>query len=303
MRVTVKPIRPIRAMVIVLLLLAGCGSGAVNSSDPDAAPPPASAPIGPPSWFPIGPDISQPDQLNRVDAGVLSLRRQPQWFLGMARTLGSAEYTAYWARMNPDAPDTRPSSDGLHVPAALPYPQRAEDIPLDDHGVSLEMNVSVSSDPDVLLLDLKLSSADQPLQREVQPRRTNALPFLFSICVDARPINIVATGGDSGSGGFGADLPYMIPLLNRGASRTWQIRLDARSLAAMMPDARAHAVAIVAAFSNRQHEVYFADDGIPLDGLIQPRGAQPDSQILVRSEAVRLQWTGERWTPSNSTRQ
>ena len=162
------------------------------------------------------------------------------------------------------------------------------------------LGISTTADPVVLLLILNLSSHDQPLMREVESGWTNALPFLFAIFIDGRPVTVTATNGETDGGAFGADTPYMIPLVSQGSTKTWQIHLDARSLNAMLPDAHAHWVALVAAFSNRQHEVYFVGDGPPLDSLVQPRGAKSDSQILVRSQPAQLQWTGERWTTERS---
>ena len=286
-------------MTVALLLLSGCGSDSVRAPDPAAASPPINAPMGQPSWFPIGPDISQPGKLADVDIQVLSLGSQPQWFLGMARTVSSSEYSTYWSRMSAGSPATRPA-DAQLFPAALPYPHSVQDIALRDHGATLGLDISTTSDPTELLLILNLSSPDQPLMREVEAGWTNALPFLFSIFIDGRPVTVTATSSETSGGAFGADTPYMIPLVSQGSTKNWQMHLDARSLNAMLPDTRAHSVALVAAFSNRQHEVYFIGDGPSLGSLVQPRGAKPDSQILVRSQPVQLQWTGERWLVSNA---
>jgi hypothetical protein len=247
------------------------------------------------SWFPIGPDISHVSELSDVESRVLSLRNEPRWFLGMARSVSSAEYSAYWSRMKSGFADTRPANGSkFYIPAPPPYPRTLEDLPLRDHGVSLDLSIATSSDPSALMLGLRLSSAEHPLSREVEPTWTNALPFLFAVYIDGKAITVSATDGDKAG-----DLPYMIPLAGPGSTRAWQIRLAAKSLAAMLPDPHPHDVALAAVFSNRQHEVYFGDVGPSLDNLIQPRGAKPDSQILLRSRPVHLRWTGDHWLTTN----
>jgi hypothetical protein len=285
-------------MVIGLLLLFGCGGAADGTPDPrpEALVPPVVEPTGQPSWFPIGADISQPGDLDQAQARVLSLGQQPHWFLCMPRKVSSAEYAAYWSRMNGSFATSRPAEgDDLYIPAALPYPKDLEALPLRDDGVSLELKASTSPEPAVLLLTLRLASPEEPLMREVQSGCTNVLPFLFAVCVDGKAVAVTATGDDTSGGGFGDDMPFMIPLVGKGSTRSWQIHLDAKSLAAQLPDAHAHAVALTAVFSNFQHEVYFGGSEPSLASLIIPRGAGADSQIVVRSNSVELRWTGTAW--------
>jgi hypothetical protein len=288
---------PIHVMVIGLLLLFGCGGGADRAPDPGppALAPPAVELAARPSWFPIGGDISQPGDLDEAQARVLSLGQQPHWFLAMPRKVSSSEYAAYWSRMNGGYVTTRPTGDDLYIPAALPYPQDVQALPLRDDGVSLELEASTTPDAAVLVLTLRLSSPQQPLVREVQLGQTNVLPFLFAICVDGKTVAVTATGDDISGGGFGDERPFMIPLVAKGSTKTWQIHLDANSLAARLPDAHAHAVTLTAVFSNFQHEVYFGDSEPSLASLIIPSGARQDSQIVVRSNSVTLQWTGAVW--------
>ena len=296
-----KPALPIHILLALLLLLGGCRRAVIHINDPDTMPSTiADEQTGRPSWFPIGPDISSVSQLADSQNQVLSLRNQPRWFLGMARSVGSAEYSAYWSRMKGDLANTRPADGGkFFIPAPPPYPARLEDLPLRDHGVTLDLSIATSSDPAVLLLGLRLSSADPSLSREVEPSWTNALPFLFALYIDGKAVAVSATDGEKPG-----DMPYMIPLVGQGSTRTWQIRLNAKSIAEMLPDAQPHDLALAAVFSNRQHEAYFGDVGPSLDNLIQPRGATPDSQILVRSHPVQLRWTGDHWqTPKTQEQQ
>jgi hypothetical protein len=238
-------------------------------------------------------------QLAHVQTEVLGLRKQPRWFLGMAKTTDSAEFTAYWSRMNAGFAASRPANaDNFYIFVSPPYPATLQDIPLRDHGVTLGLDILTFPDPALLVLRLQLTSADQALSREVDPGWTNALPFLFAVYIDGKAVTLSATDGEKSG-----DAPYMVPLVNQGSTITWQIHLDAHSLAQMLPDAHPHSVALAAVFSNRQHEVYFGDAGPSLDSLIQPRGAQPDSQVLVRSSPVHLRWTGDRWLTPKSDEQ
>ncbi len=70
----------------------------------------------------------------------------------------------------------------------------------------------------------------------------------------------------------------------------WDLKVDARSLQALLPDNRPHTLSMAAAFSNLQHWGSLT----PSFALIRP-GREGQTQIIVRSRVVTMKWTGAKW--------
>ena len=150
-------------------------------------------------------------------------------------------------------------------------------------------------------LNLRLKSSEKEIFREVEHRWTNALPFLFAFYVDGKAITIQSTGyGKMG----GAN--RIIRLVESGAARTWELRLDSKSLRSLLPDSGPHDLCMIAAFSDRQHEGYFSDEEQAITRIANPlvSSEKPigQKQVVVRSGVACLKWSGTEWmvTPARN---
>lgn len=276
-------------MLVVLLGVGGC-----HGEQAKPAPPALS---GKPSWLAIGPDVYQEKDRDEAETQVLAVRSDcPRWFLGYSKSVSKEDFDAYLQEQRQDGTKIlMESADGKHfLPTAVPYPRGFDDLPTEDQGVRLALGAGASNDPSYVLLTLKLSSQTRDVEREVEHRWTNTLPFLFAFYVDGQAVQVR-------SAGFGRDggVNYAVPLVKAGGEHDWAVKVDAASLRALLPDGRPHELAIVAAFSDRQHE-WFAEGSDHVMRLSQLfMGHEGHKQIVVRSEAARLQWTGERWAATS----
>lgn len=105
----------------------------------------------------------------------------------------------------------------------------------------------------------------------------------------------------------------MYPLVDAGGGKTYALRVDTRSIDALLADAvsslrpsgegreREHieevrTLDIVVSFAERQHEGHFDDDRIRrLNVMFRPDDTGPP--ILIRSQPVRLERRDGRWVP------
>lgn len=265
--------------------------------------PPAEFPLtGQPTWFPLGKEIYHETEHREAEKEILALVMEPRWFLGYSREVTAREYDAYLEtrRQQGDKFSIQETPDGKHyVPATPPYPKTLEDLPLVDHEVQLAMQAAATADPHIITLNLQLTSPDRTVYREVEHRWTNVLPFLFTFYIDGKAY-------PSPNEGFGKSggMHQFIELVPSRGHRDWSIKVDADSLKKLLPDAKPHELAIVAAFSERQHEGHVSDGDLLKalhdDGESPHAGKDVDPetarQLLLRSNVARIRWTGTTWT-------
>lgn len=278
-------------IVLFAMLLAFGVSGCQHAKPPHpaiAAAPERAALVGRPSWLPLGPEVYQEDDRDEAEKGLLAFRPQPRWFLGFTKEVSKAEFDQYLDRTHGKAQES--DDGGYCLPDPPPYPKRLEDIPLEDQGVRLTLTASVAEEPSTMLLTLTLTSRDKPVRREVEHRWTNTLPLLFAFYVDGKAVVVPSNGFEK----FGG-VAYMVPLVEKGGTKTWNLKANALSLRSLLPDSRPHELAVAAAFSNRQHEGYF--EGAPMErgNLHGGPNGEDRPQVLVRSGAARLKWDGTNW--------
>ena len=126
----------------------------------------------------------------------------------------------------------------------------------------LGLVASASVDPTIVLLELTLESKDMPIQRQVEHRWTNTLPFLFAFWVDGQAVTVPLTSFNKAGG-----VAWMTPLVEKGRREKMvgQSQFPV-SLRRLLPDARPHSLSVAAAFANSQHEGYFEDSEKVRDG-------------------------------------
>jgi hypothetical protein len=235
-----------------------------------------------PSWFAIGPEVYHEGEVTEAEKRVLSVRLEPRWFVGGDKAVSKAKYDAYFAGSS--AP-VQKQTNGLFFIPNPPYPKQLDDLPLEDHGVSLGLDASPCDDPSVVLLKLELKSKDMPVRRQVEHRWTNTLPFLFAFYVDGQAVVVESTSFEKEGG-----VDWMDPLVEKGGARKWSVKIKAESLRALLPDTRPHTLAVAAAFANRQHEGFFEDSERLTGG-----GDSAEPPMVVRSGIAQLKWDGTKW--------
>lgn len=174
----------------------------------------------------------------------------------------------------------------------LPPPTSIEAIPLTDQGASLDLQIAPDElDPRLLRVRVVLRANGRALDREVEHRHTNILPFLFAVRAEGQTVASrsavyegVRLGGANG----------MVDLVPAGGRRTWDLTVTARSLERLLPRPLPGKLEIVVAFSERQHEpVDMLDDR----GVEHMSGPANRRDLLVRSEMVRLTRRETSWYP------
>ena len=263
--------------------LAGCQS----------APPKPNELLGRPSWVALGPDVIHEGEVDAVASKqLLSFGARPQWFDSKDYSKSKPIPNNTFMRGN------KPQPQLLTYPILFPYPMKLEEVPLVDRGVRLAVEAHADQPPN-LAITLKLSSEDKNVVRELMHRHSNALPFLFSIYVDQ---NAVAAPPPQNPPPIYGDELWLDTLVRSGQTRIWNVKVDSASLEQFLPDAKPHRIALVVAFSSRQHyEVSVQEAGWDLNlfDQIEPEApgaiGGPRSQVLVRSNVIYLDWTGTGW--------
>jgi peptidoglycan/xylan/chitin deacetylase (PgdA/CDA1 family) len=244
--------------------------------------------VGRPSWLPIGPEVYQERDVEAAAQTVLKVRPEPRWFTGFPHLVTKAEFDQYMAETEPNVKYQVEASPGEYpIPMLPPFPKSIDDLPLEDHGARLSLSAKASDDVAILQFHIGLTSGADALQREVEHRWSNTLPFLFAFYVDGRAATLPNHGWGRSGGVQG-----FVPLVTANGSRQWDIHVDAQRVRDLLPDGRRHSLAIVAAFCNSQHEGYSEGGRVELSNKVNG-----PSLILVRSEPAILNWDGSRWLP------
>ncbi len=259
---------------------------------------------GQPFWFPLGEEVYHEGDVDEAEKEVLSFRAEPRWFLAASKLVSKKEYEACvrgveekkrGQRVKSEVSSSLLESHGgkFEIPDALPFPKRLEEIPKEDQGVTLKIGVANTRDPKILMLKLTLGASKRAVIREVEHRWNNVVPFLFSIFADGYAVKRELTSfGKEGA------LNYPITLVERGGQRTWELKVEAASIDALVANSEVRKIQLTACFSERQHVGYFDGDDNPILHMETLTLEHP--QILTRSNTVSLVRSNGRWRVEDS---
>lgn len=216
----------------------------------------------PPVWFDLGGINYFSSGADEAASAILSFRAYPRWFRSF-------------------------KGPGMRRPNTI------EAVLLEDQGASLDLQIAPDElDPRLLRVRVVLRAGGRALEREVEHRHTNVLPFLFALRADgqtvaSQPVGWMKFGGING----------MVDLVPAGGERTWDLVVTARSLEPLLPRPLPHKVEVAVAFSERQHEPV---DMLDEDTLSQTVIDHADRQeVLVRSPVVTLIGREGSWYPGD----
>lgn len=202
-------------------------------------------------------EVYQENDRLTVQTNVLQVMQEPRWFTGF----GS------------QPPDT------------------IQAISLTNQGATLSLQIQPTDSPDILLFVLTLNAGNRTLWREVEHRRTNILPFLFTFAADGKSI-----GPKPFAWGEICGANSMTELVSPGKSASWNLKVDSKSLLAAIGKYPFHTLTVVAAFSEYQHD-YPAFCGDPSQEWRgdKPQGYFKGPPIVLRSNVVALHFDGQTW--------
>lgn len=262
--------------LFLLLVLPCCAVGSANVDTAGLS--------GQPSWFPLGREVYRASDRMAAQAEPMGLVPQSRWFLSLPRAVIKAEYDA-WATQQKGVQQEVFKDGAYMIPAELPYPKDLASLPLKDQGATLDLVVANSQAPEELVLRLTLKSKERGIYREVEHRWTNITPFLFALYADGEAITRIETGFYKMGGAS-----QFIDVVEACGENTWTLRLTTESLNTLVgPEAKE--VAIIAAFSERQHEAYLPGSQLRSTLL---HGLPP--QILIRSNVARILRDSAGWS-------
>ena len=234
---------------------------------------------GQPDWFPLGGEVYHARDRVAAERAILEFRPQPHWFLGFPKPATPEQFAA-WLKTQPGQFDLQKPVDGeFQIPTTPARPERLSDLSLKDQGASLKFTVEPSTDPDLLEFGLDLSADERAIQREIEHRHTNVIPFLFAFYVDGKAVRKEEQAFEKDGGS-----KQLVELVPTKSHRHSKLRVARKSLETILP-AHASEVTIVAAFSERQHAG--ATDQLQFDGEVWDLEHIP-RQILIRSNAVNV---------------
>ena len=232
---------------------------------------------GQPSWFPLGGEVYRANARFDAQAEPMGLMPQPRWFLCYPRVVTEAEYRAWEAQQQ----GTQSLEEGIFmIPQELPFPESLSALPRNDQGATLDLIVQDSEAPGEWVMQLTLATTDRDIYREVEHRWTNITPFLFALFADGKAVRRELAGFSKMGGAM-----QWVALVEPGGQKTWTLRVATESIRALAGD-KAKEVAIVAAFSERQHEAY--SPGHPMHRNVLISDSLPRPQIVVRSNVFRI---------------
>ena len=251
---------------------------------------------GQPSWFPLGVEVYHENERFEAQRGLLEFQAEPRWFLGSLKAVTKDEFETFEKKQHVVTKETpvpqagQAVEDMYQIPASPPYPKKIGDVPLEDQGATLHLDVANGDTPVELVFTLKLTAGDRAVRREVEHRWTNVLPFLFAFFADGKPVSRELHSFDKMRGAN-----QLVDLVPADGQKVWRLRVATESIDAIV-GADAKEVAIVAAFSERQHEGYFPGDIIARFEVWDLEHVAP--QITIRSNVVRLMRSGRGWVVS-----
>jgi len=256
--------------------------------------------VGQPSWFSLGGSIYQERERFEAQKAVLEFGSYPCWFMPGGREVTKKEFEAYLAARRAagehisvsvppkarywlaESPKAR-----YWLPEPVPYPERVDDLPVEDQGVRLDLAVRQGDEPDILEIFLTLRTSRRDVKREIEHRYTNVLPFLFAVFADGRAIAVPFKGWGRMGGING-----WVDLVPKGQQKTWRLEVHTESLSRLLPEPAPKRVELVAVFYERQHQGFYP--GFPRDlGTNLPLVSEGDLRVprplvLVRSPPAEL---------------
>lgn len=248
---------------------------------------------GQPTWFPLGGGKSYPLDQFEAKGRLLAFTPYPCWFIDLVRERGSLEEKAakeQTASAKPKQNVQIPANqeNATQGPPLLP-PKRLEDLPVVDQGASLSLNVAPADSPNRLRFSLTLKAAERTVWREAeQDGSTNTVPLLFAFYADGKAIAHRATISGLPSGHWSHEL------VTKGGKKTWSLLVDAKSMETILENRQPSELAIVAVFSERQHQPYREGEEL-LESATIDEPQVPQTAIVVRSNVVRLKQSAGRW--------
>jgi hypothetical protein len=293
--------------LVLAVVCLGCGSPPTDVASSSSS---ASSSSAPPSFFALGDDVYHADERLAAEKQILRLVAQPRWFTGFPREVSREDYEA-WMKQHAASQQLEATAGepAYQLPSQPKYPKSIDELPQNEQGASLTLAVdatpqAIDAPSDdaitaetkpaekahVLTLALTLAAGDRAIQREIEHRRTNVLPFLFAFKVDGKPVMREPLGG-VGEGGT----QKFIELTPAKSQTTWTVRMAVDSLAALLPE-DAQQIEVAAVFSERQHEGY-SENGPVSVGEIWSTEALKNRppQLVLRSNSVRLQKKDAQW--------
>ncbi|MEI8378864.1 MAG: hypothetical protein WCJ09_01960 [Planctomycetota bacterium] len=239
------------------------------------------------SWFSLGGEVYQERDRFDAEKQVLSFDKQPRWFLGFPKAVSKDEFEA-WLKNQAGKLQLEPSSEpSYQIPNPPPYAKRVVELPTAHHGSSLKFAIESEQEPGELVFILTLTAGNRSIRREIEHRNTNVVPFLFALQADGKVISEELDGTRKEGG-----TNKLIELVPAKTSQTWRFRVARKSLDSLVPETTQQ-LEITAAFSERQHEGYAGNDQSGSLEVWNLKNLPP--QILVRSNLVRLQRSGDGW--------
>ncbi|TET35382.1 MAG: hypothetical protein E3J72_11280 [Planctomycetota bacterium] len=228
-------------------------------------------PSGQPSWLALGKEVYHAHKRFEAQKEILSFYAPPRWFLA---------YPAY---------DVGGPENGS-LTGYLGFPEKIEDIPLKDQGVSLKLTIHETQESSVLQFKLKLKTTERTVQREAEHRWVNLLPLLFAFFADGKAVK-GKPGLINRMGGINREEK----LADKGGHYIWDLKVDTKSIDNVVLGLNPESLIIVAAFSERQHENYNENGRNYPRKVVWFKRAWKIPQALVRSNTVMLVKENRRW--------
>jgi len=284
--------QPFRFLAVISTLLFAATLSAQTTTTSSTAP------TTHPAWLSLRELVYQEDSVEAGEKHVLSFEPNACWFLSYTHPVSKQQFDRYvdeFRRKHGGVMEFQTRSD-WRLPDPLPYPTTLSDVPTEDRGVRLSLNVFPGPDAATLALDMILSSEKRPVWREVEHRYTVIVPMLFTFLVDGKPLTLPGHGFAKDGGSQSS-----VQLISAGrGQRRWSLRVSTESIKKLLPDDRPHLISIAAAFSERQRVGLAAIELEDLGGFFTPPKGHEGPQLLVRSNLALIQWTGKEWKAPNA---
>ena len=217
------------------------------------------------------PEVYQFAHRGELHRGILGIVARPRWFTGVGE-------------------------------AKLP-----KDIPLLDQGTSLSFSIQPLS-KGLLQFDLAIGSKERDLYFQIEHRRNDITPFLFSFAADG-----VAVEAPPESGSIFGGVTLMHVLWKKNETGSLSLKVDPKNILALIGDRKFSELSIVAAFCERRQEngtgstvgwIEGLDHMPVLAGTIPPISVDesgtetpfPHRPVLIRSHAVKLGYYDGKWS-------